>query len=63
MWKCLKVLWEVNLIPFDKLIGKPIFGQSNIMGIEMVQGVDNLPWISIHNCTRYFDTSNPSKAC
>ena len=30
MWKCLKVLWEVNFIPFDKPIGKPIFGQSNM---------------------------------
>ena len=36
---------SVNSIPFEKLIGKPVSGQSNIMGFEMAQGVDKLPCV------------------
>ena len=32
-----------NSIPIDNLIGKPISGQANIMGVEMAKGVDKLP--------------------
>ena len=30
-------------IPFDKLIGKSVYGQSSTMGVEMAQGIDKLP--------------------
>ena len=36
---------SVNSLPFDKLVGKPISSQSNIMGVEMAQGVDKLPCV------------------
>ena len=36
---------SVNSIPFDKLKGKPGFGQPDIMGVEMDQGVDKLSWV------------------
>ena len=34
---------SVNSIPFDKLIGKSVYGQSSTMGVEMAQGIDKLP--------------------
>ena len=30
-------------VPFDKLVGKSTSSQSNMMGVEMDQGVDKLP--------------------
>ena len=30
-------------VPFDNLVGKPTSSQSNMMGVEMAQGVDKLP--------------------
>ena len=32
-------------VPFDKLVGKSTSSQSNMMGIEMAQGVDKLPCV------------------